>query len=266
MMYPTPAMPSSPHTKRPFSRIRLAISALVLTSAARTARAQEVYYEPRSAAIQDGLVNKPAAMCPVSYGGIEASNTFPWTHSPTCVDVTRDEVRKRYCAYTNAGYNNGRGISFVVSPEVAASVTMEAFGMGIGGMEGQIGQEMGMWEVRDAGVKGKGLFAKKDIGAIFAGESLIVQTPVLLVEKDALGASNVAETQLVLKKAVEQLPEKSRTLVRELSWNQYGSVDDIVTTNGIGVKWPWVDEMPELLSVTPEVAVRSCRDVCGVIN
>lgn len=245
-----------PAQQRPTSRVHLAISALVLTLAAQTTRAQEeVYYEPRSAAIQDGLVNQPASVCPVSYDGIEASTTFPWTHNPTCVDVAQEDARKTFCAYTNAQYNNGRGISFVVSPEVAASVTMETFGMGIGGMEGLIGQEMGMWEVRDAGVKGKGLFAKKDIGVIFAGESVIVQTPVLFVAKDLLEASSIVETQLLLKKAAEQLLEQSRKLVQALSGNADGSIADIVETNGIGVKWSWVDDMPELLSVTPEVAV-----------
>jgi hypothetical protein len=44
-----------------------------------------------------------------------------------------------FCTYTNADYNNGRGVSLVVTPEVAASVTMETFGMSIGGMEG-VGQ------------------------------------------------------------------------------------------------------------------------------
>ena len=37
--------------------------------------------------------------------------------------------------------------------------------------------------------------------------------------------------------------------------NADGSFEDMVTTNGISVKWPWVDEIPELLAVIPEVAV-----------
>jgi hypothetical protein len=30
---------------------------------------------------------------------------------------------------------------------------------------------------------------------------------------------------------------------------------DIVKTNGVDVQWPWVDEVSQLLAVTPEVAV-----------
>jgi hypothetical protein len=167
----------------------------------------------------------------------------------------RQDVHQTFCAYTNANYNNGRGISFVVSPEVAASVTMETFGMSIGGMEGQVGEEMGMWEVKNAGEKGKGLFAKKDIAGIFPGESLIVQTPVLFVARQLLEVPEMPRPHPVLKQAVEQLPEKTREMVKKLDVNVDGTLEDIVMTNGIGVKWPWVDELPELLAVVPEAAV-----------
>jgi hypothetical protein len=59
----------------------------------------------------------------------------------------------------------------------------------------------------------------------------------------------------VLKQAVEQLPTKTREMVKKLDVNVDGTVEDIVMTNGIGVKWPWVDELPELLAVIPEAAV-----------
>ncbi|RYO36402.1 hypothetical protein AA0111_g3072 [Alternaria arborescens] len=157
-----------------------------------------------------------------------------------------------FCTYTNADYNNGRGVSLVVTPEVAASVTMETFGMSIGGMEGVVGENMGMWEVKYAGEKGKGLFAKKDIAGIFPGESLIVQTPVLFVARPL--AETKDRPQHVLKQAVEQLPAETREMVKALDVNIDGSVEDIVLTNGIGVKWPWVDELPELLAVIPEAA------------
>ena len=233
---------------------------------ASTARA-ELFYTARSPVIQDGLINKPSTVCPVAQDGY-TSDTFPWTHNPTCVDIRLPSegnenigsgAHKTFCAYTNVDYNNGRGISFVVSPEVAASVTMETFGMSIGGMEGQVGEEMGMWEVKYAGEKGKGLFAKKDIAGIFPGESLIVQTPVLFVAKQILEIPDMPRPQLVLKQAVDQLPTKTREMVRKLDVNVDGTVEDIVTTNGIAVKWPWVDELPQLLAVIPEAAVSHDR-------
>jgi hypothetical protein len=239
----------------------VALSTLLCASNAKA----ELFYTARSPAIQDGLINKPASICPVAQDGA-TTDTFPWTHNPTCVDVVMPNEGNEavgakgpqtFCAYTNADYNNGRGVSLVVTPEVAASVTMETFGMSIGGMEGVVGENMGMWEVKYAGEKGKGLFAKKDIAGIFPGESLIVQTPVLFVARPLAETEN--RPQHVLKQAVEQLPAETREMVKALDVNIDGSVEDIVLTNGIGVKWPWVDELPELLAVIPEAAVSHDR-------
>jgi hypothetical protein len=158
-------------------------------------------------------------------------------------------------------YNNGRGISFVVSPEVAASVTFETFGMAVGGLEGEIAEDMGMWEVKSTKDRGKGLFAKTDIAAVFAGESLIITSPVLFVSKQILEIPSTTQKALVLSTAVEQLPERTRNIVKDLakSWGESEAVD-IVKTNGVEIKWPWVDEVPQLLAVTPEVAVSLGKD------
>jgi hypothetical protein len=223
----------------------------------------ELFQTAISPVVQDGLVNSAASTCPVAQDGY-TYNTFPWTHTPTCVDMVlptegeEDGVDRHqtFCAYTNVDYNNGRGVSFVVSPEVAASVTFETFGMAVGGLEGQIGEEMGMWEIKDTKDRGKGLFARKDIGAIFAGESLIVKSPVLFVSKQLVDTPSTTQKELLLDLAIEQLPEKTRALVKDLakSWGESEALD-IVKTNGLEVQWPWVDEVPQLLSVTPEVAV-----------
>lgn len=215
-----------------------------------------------SPAVQDGLIVKAQSTCPVAQDGY-TYNTFPWTHNPTCVNVVLPAeegeglgVHQTFCAYSNADYNGGRGISFVVSPEVAASVTFESFGMAVGGLEGQIGEEMGMWEVKGTEDRGKGLFARKDLGAIFAGESLIIKTPTLLVSRQLLETPSTTRRELVLSRALEQLPEKTRKTVKDLAKSWGGSeAFDIIKTNGVDVQWPWVDEVPQLLSVTPEVAV-----------
>ncbi|KAF1941455.1 SET domain-containing protein [Clathrospora elynae] len=235
----------------------LAIFAIFFVASIATA---EIFYTAFSPVIQDGFVNTAAKICPVAQDGY-TSNNFPWTHDPTCVNVVLPNeegtglgIHQTFCTYTNVNYNNGRGISFVVSPEVAASITSETFGMSVGGLEGQVGEEMGMWEVKEAGWKGRGLFAKKDVGAIFSGESVILKTPVLFVAKELLATPSTSRRQFVLKKAVEQLPRKIQDILMKLDVSVDGTVEDIVTTNGITVKWPWVDENPELLTVIPEAA------------
>lgn len=237
--------------------IDLLVSALLYSSTTTA----ELFYTATSPAIQDGFVNKSPSICPVAQDGY-TSNNFPWTHNPTCADAflpSRDDeepgTHKTFCVYTNAEYNNGRGVSFVVSPDVAATITSETFGMGVGGLDGEVGEEMGMWEVKKTREKGMGLFAKKDIAAIFPGESLIIKTPVLFVSKELLAATSTAETHSILDAAVKQLPKKTRETILNLDKTRGEEVEGIILTNGITIKWPWADDVPELLAVTPEVAV-----------
>jgi hypothetical protein len=241
----------------------LVLSALLFSSATMA----ELFQTAISPAVQDGLINAAPTTCPVAQDGY-TYNTFPWTHNPTCVNAVLPRehekgfgIHQLFCAYTNVNYNNGRGISFVVSPEIAASVTFETFGMAVGGLDGEIAEDMGMWEVKSTKDRGKGLFAKTDIAAVFAGESLIITSPVLFVSKQILEIQSTTQKALVLSTAVEQLPERTRNIVKDLakSWGESEAVD-IVKTNGVEIKWPWVDEVPQLLTVTPEVAVSLDKD------
>jgi hypothetical protein len=246
--------------------LEIVLSALLFSSTALA----DLFQSAISPVIQDGLINSAPTTCPVAQDGY-TYNTFPWTHNPTCVDVVLPAaegegigVHQTFCAYTNVNYNNGRGVSFVVSPDAAASVTFETYGMAVGGLEGQIGEEMGMWEVKDTKDRGKGLFAKKDVAAIFAGESLIIKTPVLFVTKQLLDTSSTARRELVLRTAVEQLPRKTKGMLKNLAKNWGGSdAFDIVKTNGVEVQWPWVDDMPKFLAISPEVAVSCDRLMPG---
>jgi hypothetical protein len=236
----------------------LVLSALLFSGTATA----KLFYTAISPVVHDGLINTAPTTCSVAQDG-STYNTFPWTHDPTCVNVLlpnkeedRPGVHQTFCAYTNANYNNGRGVSFVVSLEVAASLTTETYGMAVGGAEGEIGEEMGMWEVKGTKDRGNGLFVRTDIAGTFAGESLIIKTPVLFVAKQLLAAPSTPSTKLVLSSAVEQLPTNTKKTVKSLSksWGGFEAFD-LVKTNGIEIKWPWVDEVPQLMAVTPEVAV-----------
>ncbi|KAF1921550.1 hypothetical protein BDU57DRAFT_545010 [Ampelomyces quisqualis] len=230
----------------------------ILFSSTSTA---ELFRTAISPVVQDGLINKASTQCPVAQDGY-TYNTFPWTHYPTCVKVILPAgdgedlgVHQTFCAYSNTNYNGGRGVSFVVSPEVASSISFESFGMAVGGSEDQIGEEMGIWEVLETDDRGKGLFARKDLGKIFAGDDLIIKTPALLISRQLLETPSTTRRDFVLSTAFEQLPEDTRQVLKNLakSWGGSEAVD-IIKTNGIDVHWPWVDEVPQLLAVTPEIA------------
>jgi hypothetical protein len=239
------------------------VSALLLSSTATA----DLFPTAVSPVIQHGLVKKASITCPVAQDGY-TYDTFPWTQEPICVDAVREvgegnattAQHQTFCAYTNTDYNNGRGVSFVVTPEVAASVTFETFGMAVGGLEGQIGEEMGIWEVDETKDRGLGLFAKKDIGAIFAGESLITKTPVLFVQKELLETEFTEQSELVWSTAMVQLPRETKEMISKLA-RSWGGAEafDITMTNAQEVTWPWVDDVPKLLAITPEVAVSLTR-------
>ncbi|KAL6709226.1 hypothetical protein ACN47E_002042 [Coniothyrium glycines] len=127
--------------------------------------------------------------------------------------------------------------------------------MGLGGLDGSIGEEMGMWEVKVTSEKGKGLFAKNDIATIFAGESVVLQTPVLLIAKSLLETPSLPQKQRVLDVAVKQLPETTRTSVLSLHHSRSSNpVEKIAVSNSVTVNWPWIDHVPQLLAIVPEAA------------
>lgn len=201
----------------------------------------------QSPQIQDGFLYPVPATCPVSQDGV-TSTAFPWTHAPTCLSLMSpaSESASVYCVYTNAAFNDGRGISVVTTPESAAELGSEVWETGVG--RGRA--EEGLWEARQVEGKGLGLFAKRGIDP---GETVILESPVLVVSRDGLASTHPSQTQALLEKAVEQLPARTRDVVMALSRrggeNQIG---DMLNVNSMGAKvWDGTSH----LIVVPEAAV-----------
>ncbi|KAF2251968.1 SET domain-containing protein [Trematosphaeria pertusa] len=194
-------------------------------------RATALFETGSSPAIQDPLVNPPPTTCPVLQDGI-TSNTFPWTHNPTCVTAvlpsTGDHghlgVHQDFCVYTNTNFNSGRGISLVTTPEVAAELMSETYSP----FFEEVASESS-WEMKETASKGMGLFAKRNIKA---GETLILKSPALFIARDALDTPSRSRRRLLIETAVKQLPEKTRELVMVLSRRGGQSeYEDIIHTN-----------------------------------
>ncbi|KAF9736616.1 hypothetical protein PMIN06_003396 [Paraphaeosphaeria minitans] len=203
----------------------------------------------QSPQIQDGLRLRAPTTCPVVQDG-RTSTTFPWTHAPTCVPLVlaaeeHTGRRDTYCVYTNAAFNDGRGVSIVTGPESAAELASEVWetGLGRGRAEG------GMWQAREVGGKGLGLFAERPIDS---GETIIFESPVLVVSRKVLGSVSHSRRKMLLEKAVGQLPQRTRDMVMALSRRGGESeVEDIVNVNAVGAKvWDGTSH----LIVVPEAA------------
>lgn len=177
-------------------------------------------------------------------------DTFPWTHNPTCVHAVIPSgvgsgQHQDFCVYTNAAFASGRGISIITTPEIAASLTAESFAPYEKELEGPI-----LYEARETDGRGIGLFATQDIAA---GTTLILKHPVLFVAREALNTPSRTRRQLLLSKAIEQLPEKTREMFLNLARSRGGpEINDIIQTNSMRMKF---EDGTGHLGVVPEAAV-----------
>ena len=153
-----------------------------------------------------------------------------------------------FCVYTNSVFNNGRGISLVTTPETAAELNDEQYTSYFEELEGPE-----LYDIRESEGKGLGLFAKTEIAA---GDIIIWKSPALIVSKDALNTPSKQRRHLLLQTAVDQLPEKTRSMLLGLAKNRGGfEIDDIIQTNAAGVKvWDGTSH----LAIVPEAAVSFC--------
>jgi hypothetical protein len=190
-------------------------------------RATALFQAGSSPAIHDLLTNPPPTTCPVLQDGA-TSNTFPWTHNPTCADAVLPSpfgdghlgVHRDLCVYTNAAFHGGRGLSIITTPETAAELSYEVF-------EADFDDTPNLhppWVQKEATGKGQGLFATHPIAA---GDTFMLKPPVLFVSKDALVTPSRSRKNLLFRTAVEQLPEKSRDMVMGLSTGWRGGKEDV---------------------------------------
>jgi hypothetical protein len=216
-----------------------------------------------SPAVHDPLTKPLPTTCPVVQDGA-TTNTFPWTHNPICVKAVvplpegngHQGTHFHFCVYTNTVFNSGRGLSLITTPESAAELTADVFSPYF---DDTLNVDS-LWEMKDVKGKGKGLFATRPITA---GTTLIFKSPVLFVSKEALAISSRQHRSLLLRTAVNQLPEESRRLVMELSIGGRGGerdvgdvteelIGDLVGVNAVRVKiWDGTSH----LAVVPEAAV-----------
>ena len=243
-------MPSYQSTRLPRQISYIVLLLLAVRGIASPFEAEHIGSSPQ---IQDVFLNPPPSECTVSQDGLTA-DTFPWTHQPTCFQLVQRsdhgshiDTTQTFCVYTNTAFNNGRGISIVTSLETAADFSAEVWESGRGGTDDG-GEEQ--WERKQTERKGVGVFAKQKTDA---GETLMLQSAVLLIHGDVLGSPNHSQRKTLLEKAVAQLPPKTRDLVMNLSRKGGDSVvEDIVNVNAIRAK-VWDGTSHHL--VIPEAAV-----------
>ncbi|KAI0534918.1 hypothetical protein GGR58DRAFT_29962 [Xylaria digitata] len=115
-----------------------------------------------------------------------------------------------FCAYTNALFNNGEGVSFITTAESIGHITNRS------AFRSEVSVPKIDGSYREAKILGKGwgLVATK---AIRAGQTLISRTPALVVSANAVKQLKRDDLDDLLVRAVENLPLVHRNEVLELS-------------------------------------------------
>jgi hypothetical protein len=159
--------------------------------------------------------------CPVPKNiySTEQADWAPWSYRPFCVKAT-GEVRE-LCVFTSTSFRGNTGLSIVGSPEMAASVadTLEDASVPPALrshptsrlLGGDLASTVRVEETTDG--RGKGLVATRKIRK---WERILVDFPVLLIEKTYQNALTPEVRQRLLRIAIDQLPERTRTEVLAL--------------------------------------------------
>jgi hypothetical protein len=160
---------------------------------------------------------------------------FPWTHMPIC--TAHQDENDRFCAYTNASFSNGRGISIFTTPAIAEEfASLPPFQDPTALLSKGINQnpEDRPWYVASVPGKGKGMFASRPL---VRGDLIAAYTPYLLANIEELDFSNDRET--LLRFAVDQLPPASRDAYLDLA-KIYDDPDvvvqDVLKANAFNIK------------------------------
>lgn len=158
--------------------------------------------------IQDGLIVPYPTECLVSQR-ILTPTTFPWTHHPICTLLDSPSSLSylttfgTFCVYTNSAFNAGRGISLVTTPETAAELTSETL------HSVSVPPKSQLWDMKDVEGKGLGLFAKTGAKSIEAGQTMLLETPILLIRGDVMRSVD-KDVRTLLERAISQLGLKSQ--------------------------------------------------------
>jgi hypothetical protein len=200
---------------------------LLGTSAPAAATATSCPWDPAAP-----LAARRQPACPAA--GEQMTMTFspwtPWTYVPFCADT-------EWCVYSNALFQNGRGVSIIARPDAvkeAAPLLHGAFTFPAQERVPAPGEEGCPYEVQDLPGKGKGVVATRFIRH---GEIFMLDYAAVFVDVKFPTRVRQASGMAMMEKAVEQLPEPERvTELGRSSTKGAPLVEDVLRTNTFNAK------------------------------
>ena len=198
---------------------------------------------------------------PCNNGTCDGSGVHRWAHSSPCFKSTKTD--HNYCVFTDNGFAEGRGTSFVTTAERADHLaTYPAFTEPdtIRGMNQDLVRTLpAVYAMQEFPGKGMGLVAKSDIRR---GDLIMANTVSLMIDYrvfDDLPDDEWMELQAL---AVDHLPGPHRSTLMNLSTHNAGDlphherVNKITTTNAFDIDAGEGDEEQDsgFFVVFPEIA------------
>jgi hypothetical protein len=171
----------------------------------------------------------------------------PWTRKPECHRNSHENLS--LCVFTDAGFNQGRGISILTDESTAKMMsTLPAFGEHA---RTHTRAEPPPYVVRALPGRGIGVIANRTIEL---GDQIMAYTATTIINGGAIGGPGGLEYLKLLHKAVDHLPSHSRATWLDLA--AHFREDDIyiekINTNGFSEHF----NEQEHYVVIPEIAVR----------
>jgi hypothetical protein len=161
-----------------------------------------------------------------------SSLSSPWSYRPFCTQYF-EELSSELCVYTNFSFSNGRGISIFTTPSIAQDfATLQPFHDST--VLHGVNEGIRSWYTKEVPGKGTAMIAKKKLGR---GDHLTAFTPVLIVNVDKI--LPIHENEIFLRRAIDQLPSKTRSAYLSLS-RMYDDpavlIQDILKSNAFEIQ------------------------------
>lgn len=184
-------------------------------------------------------------------------NASPEWLPPKC--IWNANSTKEYCVFTSTKFDNGRGISFMTTPDKAERIVQLPAFTNPKVLENVNHEPRPPYEARKVPGKGIGLVANK---TLYAGDLIFSNTPVLVVEQIIFEEFEENSDHVPLQElAIDNLPDAARTLFMNLHGHFGGNpYVDIFNTNAFAVEgWPDDEETGEIAynACIPEISVRT---------
>ncbi|CAG8983165.1 hypothetical protein HYALB_00010313 [Hymenoscyphus albidus] len=159
-------------------------------------------------------------VCGSSNKQFESKVHNPWTQKPICMPQTSSN--QTYCVYTHKNHANGRGITFLTSPDVERTLANEPyFAQKFPPHVNNFSNPP--YEVRNVPGRGNGLYATRQIEL---GEVIVAETPVGIFQSDAFPHDKALKYQYI-NAAFKSLPSETQEAFMKMAAMHGGKEDEI---------------------------------------